>query len=1277
MDGPVNVTPTKKPISSEKRVVVQTPTYDDFDIVENTPPPETGEEHESGEVIKESNVNPFLVTDDYESSEVKTNMNGTITKEKATVVKQSEDDSRLNWMVVDNNLNQTFMDPKAEAETTMDAQEVNIKEEDGTLRMYWIDACEVRGVVYIFGKVLQRSTNTYISCCVAVHNLERNLFVLPRVKRLDKQGNETDIEVDLADVYTEFDGILLENKVNAWQSKPAERKYAFDLPGIPSSASYLKAVYKYSLPSLPADIKGETFSHVFGANTSALEHFIIKRNLMGPAWLEIKQARINTTKVSWCRCEFAVIDAKNISPHMELANLPPPPLCVMSLSIRTVLNPKDKSNELVAVSTTVYHEVRLDDPVENNRRVVSKETYVRKLDSSPFPPMFDDVIKKSNLKIVKQQSERLLLNLLLARIRKTDPDVILGHNFVGFDLDVLLHRMKHTKADNWSSIGRLRRTVWPRLQSGAGGMGDTTAQEKNIMSGRLMCDTYLGAKEHVRSKSYSLTALVGMQLKITRQDVDYEKVPSTFSTAASLEAMLRHTQFDTHLCAELMFSLQLLPLSRQLTSLSGNLWSMTLTAGRAVRNEYLLLHEFHRNKYICPDKTFYKDNKDRSSTNDMDADNQEDGAGAKKGTKRKPQYSGGLVLEPKKGFYDRFVLLLDFNSLYPSIIQEYNICFTTVKQDKDKDDDTLPEYPEEGLPQGILPKLLAQLVERRREVKKLMKTATGVKYEEVSNDSVDQFVTSHLVFPSSILTKLYLNLFPVSQYDVRQMGLKLTANSMYGCLGAAYSRFHAKQLAMLITSKGREILQNTVDLATENGLDVIYGDTDSIMINTNTKKVEEVKPIAETLKKIVNTRYKLLEIEMDGMYKRMLLLKKKKYAALMVVEKNGKYEDKKETKGLDMVRRDWCGLSQDVSDRVLDYILSNDDQDREQVVESIHTYLRTVGEETRKGLIPIEKFIINKGLTKAPEDYADAKSQPHVQVAIRRKSKGISIRAGDTVPYIICIDENSIAPKGGYAERAYHPEEVQQPSSGLTVDFEYYLNQQVHPPVERLCGPIEGTDAARLADCLGLEMSKFRSTVQHSGQNEELRTLGSQLSEAERFKDAEPFKLRCRWCAAVYSCSALSMDMESPKRFGLSCPTCKRVVQPASANVLLTGAIRKYIQKYYQGWVVCDDQGCRNRTRMVSVIGYRCLVEGCRGTMQKEYSDGRLYTQLSFFSHVFDFEKGLEKIDFDRDGVRSQILENREMIGQLKACSDKYINKSARRFVNLDQLFSFVKITSR
>ena len=101
-----------------------------------------------------------------------------------------------------------------------------------------------------------------------------------------------------------------------------------------------------------------------------------------------------------------------------------------------------------------------------------------------------------------------------------------------------------------------------------------------------------------------------------------------------------------------------------------------MNGGRAERNEYILLHEFHRLKYICPDKTFGKKVKQEPQDDDQE--------GTKTTTKgKRDKYKGGLVFEPKRGLWDKFILVMDFNSLYPSIIQEYNIDFTTIERVED------------------------------------------------------------------------------------------------------------------------------------------------------------------------------------------------------------------------------------------------------------------------------------------------------------------------------------------------------------------------------------------------------------------------------------------------------------------------------------------------------------------------------------------------------------------------------------------------------------------
>ena len=207
-------------------------------------------------------------------------------------------------------------------------------------------------------------------------------------------------------------------------------------------------------------------------------------------------------------------------------------------------------------------------------------------------------------------------------------------------------------------------------------------------------------------------------LSITRPPLDIEHIPNYFNDTNDLIWLTQHCENDAYLSMRLVFQLMVIPLTKQLTNLAGNLWSRTLVGGRAERNEYLLLHEFYKNDYVLPDKSFSEapvvqksDKNSKAKKNikeaskaqhtakpqelDAEVEDEDDGtilkcnsasntvdAGetVKKSGRRKPAYAGGLVLEPKKGFYDKFVLMLDFNSLYPSIIREYNICFTTVER---------------------------------------------------------------------------------------------------------------------------------------------------------------------------------------------------------------------------------------------------------------------------------------------------------------------------------------------------------------------------------------------------------------------------------------------------------------------------------------------------------------------------------------------------------------------------------------------------------------------
>jgi DNA polymerase alpha subunit A len=101
-----------------------------------------------------------------------------------------------------------------------------------------------------------------------------------------------------------------------------------------------------------------------------------------------------------------------------------------------------------------------------------------------------------------------------------------------------------------------------------------------------------------------------------------------------------------------------------------------------------------------------------------------------------------------------------------------------------------------------------------------------------------------------------------------------------------------------------------IDLVVLTVCQVVYGDTDSVFVNTNVTDFSEALRISSELKKKVNEKYKLLEIDLDGVFQRLLLLQKKKYAALKMEDGT---KTSIEVKGLDMKRREYCALSKNCS----------------------------------------------------------------------------------------------------------------------------------------------------------------------------------------------------------------------------------------------------------------------------------------------------------------------------------------------------------------------------
>ena len=168
-----------------------------------------------------------------------------------------------------------------------------------------------------------------------------------------------------------------------------------------------------------------------------------------------------------------------------------PPLTIMSIALRTIVNHRENKTELLCATTRTWegckssrtsvfassHPGNIEDPTPPDRQPSSSTTIVRPIEK--FPPDLESRARTEKSPFQAVKAERALLNALLATIQRHDPDVVVGHNFLGNTFEALLYRMKELKADHWSRIGRFRRKGFNISKAGS---------NVRLMAGRLVAD---------------------------------------------------------------------------------------------------------------------------------------------------------------------------------------------------------------------------------------------------------------------------------------------------------------------------------------------------------------------------------------------------------------------------------------------------------------------------------------------------------------------------------------------------------------------------------------------------------------------------------------------------------------------------------------------------------------------------------------------------------------------------------------------------------------------
>ncbi len=546
---------------------------------------------------------------------------------------------------------------------------------------------------------------------------------------------------------------------------------------------------------------------------------------------------------------------------------------------------------------------------------------------------------------ISRSTEREIVEEFVRVVSEDDPDVITGYNIGGYDLPLLEER---AKALGLAGLALGRERSFPRM------MGDRLWK----ISGRVVADAWWSARRELRPKQETLQFVARTLLGDSKLDVDRRNIDQEW--ARDRERVMEYCEHDAELALRIVQRLRTLEKAADLATVAHLPLEEGLNGRTSLFVDALLIPRADEEKVGVPTSHF--------------------------GGRENP-IEGGYVHTIRPGIY-RWVVVLDFKSMYPSIIISRNLCFTTLSPEGTTVAPSGARFLAPNVRKGLIPGILQQLLADRDRFRAEQRAATSPELREY--------------------------------YDGLQNAVKVLMNSFYGVLASSFYRFTNKEIGAAITAFAREAITSIIRDLEEDGHEVVYSDTDSVFVRSPTPTLDGSREFGEAIAK--RFTHEGVTFEFQSVYESFFSHgAKKRYVGRTIWPR-----EEVIVRGYETRRTDAFDYQSDSLLEVFDLVLKGD-------TDGAVRRSRELVQAVRSHAVPPERLVIARTV-RAESEYNESTRDglPFLRVYKRLREEGYDVIPGMKVAWIVTNSRKS-------------PQEIEpwvegRPFTGEP-DWEYYADR--------------------------------------------------------------------------------------------------------------------------------------------------------------------------------------------------------------------------------------------